>query len=281
MRRDAELLAVDREVAQRLGQPVAGALQPAVQPVPQGPAPVAPQAAPRAAPVAPQAVPIAAAPVAPQAAPIAAAPVVPQAPTAVQPAPPAPQTVAAPPQAQTPQPTIAESVWDGNAMLVYSLLISVGLAAAFYLLLPPEKRKLFVGKPFSWAARVLALPVLVRVSFISLPLTGFLLDGCLWSAINGISIAIALGPVVLPPWLELAGVHVAFPTPGLRFAAVTLGSSSISGICLVFTVGDPSCSWLFLAPNCWSAVVSMLFGYAWLQAEGGGVMGVIAAGRSG
>lgn len=156
------------------------------------------------------------------------------------------------------------------------------LAALVFVLAPSEKQEAVKKAPVTWTARFLAVPLLARFAWLSLPWSGYLFGGCMYSAINGLVATMGLTTSCLVPWLEALGVPVPIAGGGgLRASCAGLGSAAGTGLGLAFSTGDSSCASSFLYLNIGLGVVAALLGLAWLKGEGGGVMGLMAAARGG
>jgi len=109
---------------------------------------------------------------------------------------------------------------------------------------------------------------MVKLLWISLPKVGFLLDGCLYSSVNGLTAAGTLAVESIAPVTDLMDVPAPVPGLGPRSSAALLGTASLSGIGLSILFGDVACKrrffWLSLA----QLGDSLLFLWAWWRGEG-------------
>lgn len=161
------------------------------------------------------------------------------------------------------------------------LLVDLGLFLVFfggigvYTVRTPGKFDHIKQKPVSWTARTCGLMLMWKFLIISLPWVGFLLNGCFWSSIGGLTTAITLGVICLPPYFELLDIRASLPATGLRVSACLIGSAGGSGVSCAFFIGDQMCAGTFLWLSVLLCVDCLLFGWAWWQGEGGGVMGLL------
>jgi len=163
------------------------------------------------------------------------------------------------------------------------------LAAGQYTVLAEEKQERMSEQvsetPWSWAARGLALYLLLASGVLSLPVIGYMFDGCFWNAVSGCGSVFTLVGVCLPQVIALFGHDVpsaiqsmsigGFMSSGLLTAVCMLAGEGASGFVLAFFDSSSTCSAPFYIINILLLVNALLFLVAWYLGEGGGVMSLM------
>lgn len=138
------------------------------------------------------------------------------------------------------------------------IFLFVGAASIAFLSTQPQEKQDaakqmvlegFARKPWTWMARSLGLFLMIKFAVCSLPFTGFLLGGCLWSSVAGLASVMSLALACLPHWLDLLGIPSLGP-PGsvsyyLSMSSQVIASAACSGIALSILFGDEGCSAMF------------------------------------
>jgi len=134
-------------------------------------------------------------------------------------------------------------------------------------------------KPFSAAARTLAVGVMGMLALTSLPVIGDMFQGCFYLSCHGLGAACTLFCMAIPHWCELFHIQLpgwvkAMSLSSLRTAGASLASCGSSGVYMVLIWGHgEECSNHFWILEILLCVDSLLFTYAWWKGEGGGLMG--------
>lgn len=158
--------------------------------------------------------------------------------------------------------------------------MALGFVWWFLWLAPTDRRELaesFKKTPCTQIARILSMLLLCYFFILSLPLVGFMLDGCFWSSCSGLFNVVTLACTCLPQTLEMLKV----PSPpfvvkigvGLIASASGALAAGASGIVVAVLHGDEICKNTFLAASVALVSDGVLFGWAWYRGEGGWLMG--------
>jgi len=150
---------------------------------------------------------------------------------------------------------------------VLCVFVAMGISA-----MSPTKREKLQKEPFSWSARALGLIIAWNLLLMSLPKVGYMLAGCLWSSVSGLSTVLTLGAACVRPVCGFLEIPSVFGHLGCWKTATFLLSTGGSGIAFAVFFGDPVCAGTFVKLFILCCIDGGIFGWAWFKREDSMVM---------
>jgi len=146
---------------------------------------------------------------------------------------------------------------------VLCVFIAMGIAA----MQSPAKHKKLQDGPFGWSARALGLVIAWNLLLMSLPKVGYMLAGCLWSSITGLTTVLTLAAACFTPVCDFLEIQSPFGKVGCYKTAIFLVSTGGSGMSFALLFGDAVCAGTFVKLFILCCVDGAVFGWAYYKEE--------------